>query len=359
MHASSLGEFEQGRPLIEMIKERKPTTEIVLTFFSPSGFEVKKKYDKADHVTYIPLDTPSNAKRFVQHVKPDVAILVKYEFWLNHLQACFSAGVPVVYLSAIFKEHHIYFHRARSLYLPFFRKVSHFFVQDELSARLLDREGITQYTEAGDTRFDRVIQVAERSRSIEEVEQFVGEKPVFVFGSIWPSDLERILPLIEKIRGEYKIIIAPHNIGNDEIEEVMKCVPNAARYTRFKGSDARKDILVIDNMGMLSSVYRYAKFALVGGAFRGTLHNTIEAAVYGIPVLFGRHQKNRKFNEAMALIEGGGAYEFSDSEELLARWDELQQTDKYKMAATFNRDFVAKNKGATVKAYDYLIKHLE
>jgi 3-deoxy-D-manno-octulosonic-acid transferase len=359
VHASSLGEFEQGRPLIEMLKNRNPNVQIVLTFFSPSGFEVKKAYDQADHVTYIPLDTKSRAQRFIEHIDPDLAVIIKYEFWLNHLDACFRKQIPVVYLSAIFKEQHVYFHRARSLYLPYFKRISHFFVQDELSARLLQKEGIDQYTIAGDTRFDRVIQIAESSRSITEVEQFSGEKPVFVFGSTWPSDIEKVVPLIEKIKSDYKVIIAPHNIGEDAVQELMKTFPDAARYTRFQSNDSEKDILIIDNMGMLSSVYRYARFAFVGGAFRGALHNTIEAAVYGIPVFFGRHAKNKKFNEAIALLEGGGAFDFADSEELLSKWSELQDEEKYTKSATFNKEFVAKNKGATQKAYDYLIKKIE
>jgi len=354
IHASSLGEFEQGRPLIERIKENYPKTEIVLTFFSPSGFEVRKKYEKANFVTYIPIDSPKNATHFLDHIQPDVAIMVKYEFWLNHLDACFHRDIPVVYVSAIFRENQVYFKSAKNLYLPRFQRIKYFFVQNEESLKILKRNGIEMVEQVGDTRFDRVIDIAENSGSIDKIEKFLNNESAIVLGSFWKSDWEIVKEFIMKISSKYKIIIAPHNVNESEIEYFQNQTRDSFLFSN-ESIDAQKQFLIINNMGMLATIYKYAKYAFVGGGFRGALHNTLEAAVYGIPIFFGRHEKNKKFNEAIDLLEGGGAYDFIDKEELAQKFNQLENDKtEYDLAADFSKEFVYRSKGSTGKIFDYL-----
>lgn len=359
MHVSSLGEFEQGRPLLEKIRSENPEIEIVLSFFSPSGFEVRKNYEKADHVLYMLMDFPSKARAFFEKVNPDLIVIVKYEFWLHHLYEAFRRSIPVIYISAIFNKNQIYFNRGSGLYIPVFKKIDQFFVQNETSKNLLSDHGIRQVTISGDTRFDRVVQIASTSKPIPEVEDFLGGKECFVFGSIWNSDLDIIASFIHEIKYTYKVIIAPHNIDEEHVEEVMDEFPEAVRFSKYE-SDPDNNVLIIDNMGMLSTLYGYAKYAFIGGAFRGALHNTIEAAVYGIPVFFGEHKNNQKFAEAIALKNGGGAFSFMNIDELKRHYSYLEKDRvKYEKAAQFCKGFVQNHRGATKIAFEYLQKYFK
>ena len=304
------------------------------------------------------MDFPRNARKFLHKIQPDFIVIVKYEFWINHLKEAFWRNIPVIYLSAIFKKDQVYFNRGSGLYIPVFRNIEHFFVQNTSSMEILQQHKINQVTVSGDTRFDRVHQIASSSKKLELIEKFLGNRDCIVVGSAWNSDLDIIAPFLKEISGHLKIIIAPHNIDEENILEMEKEFPDSIRYTDFNG-DENIPVLIVNNMGMLSSLYRYAKYAIIGGAFKGTLHNTLEAAVYGIPLFFGNHENNRKFEEALNLLRLGGAFTFSTSDELKKRLGELEDhPEKYQKAASVSKKFVAENTGATEIVLNYLQKYL-
>jgi 3-deoxy-D-manno-octulosonic-acid transferase len=357
-HVSSLGEFEQARPVIESLKLQSPSVFLLLTFFSPSGYEIRKSYDLADKVYYLPLDTRKNARKFLKEANPHLAIFVKYDFWLNYLQACHDQSVPVIYISSIFKRSQHYFSWLKQLYLPAFQKIDHFFVQDIPSENILKENMITQVSVAGDTRFDRVASIAEKSQRIEQVEKFLEGKNAWVLGSVWPSDMEVLYPMIRQFQDRFRFIIAPHNIEEAQITRIEKQLSGVIRYSQYEAQKA--DVLIIDNIGMLSSLYQYGRYAYIGGAFRGGLHNVLEAAVYGIPVFFGRHEKNKKFNEAIALLESGGAFDFENDQELKEKFISLDKDPEiYREAAAVAYQFVRSNRGATQKVMDAITLKLQ
>lgn len=352
VHAASLGEFEQGRPVIEKLKEVKPDRKILLTFFSPSGYEIRKNYQHADWIVYLPIDSPGNARDFIQITNPALAIFIKYEYWYCYLKELNRAQIPVLMISAIFRENQLFFHTLGSFYRKALKWIDWYFVQDEKSIELLNKIGISQAEIAGDTRFDRVVAISKEALHLPVVEKFKKDNPIIVLGSVWESDMREIVPLIELYSSKFKFIIAPHNIDEGELTYLERQFENTVRYSTLDetasdetANDAR--ILIIDNIGMLSSIYRYGDFAIIGGAFRGALHNTLEAAVYGIPVLFGEHENNRKFKEAIELTAVGGAFEFKDSNELIDLFEALLEPGAYEEAATSSSDFVRENMGAT------------
>lgn len=314
-HAASLGEFEQGRPVMEKLKALEPATQILLTFFSPSGYEIRKNYQGADYILYLPADTRSNALRFIRHFQPDAAVFIKYEFWYHYLHQLHQHHIPVYLISAIFRPGQPFFRSWGGLYrkmLGFFDKL---FVQDEPSLQLLESIGIRNVCLTGDTRFDRVKQIADSAREIEKVTLFCNGQPAVVCGSTWPPDENILFDYINQYSGNYKWIIAPHETGESHIRNILaKCRKKAVRYTLAEGDISAYDVLIIDCIGLLSSIYRYGKIAYIGGGFGVGIHNTLEAAVYGIPVIFG--PKYQKFNEAVSLIRQGGAFSICNGEQL-------------------------------------------
>ncbi len=321
-HAASLGEFEQGRPVMERLREKEPNTKILLTFFSPSGYEIRKNYTGADYIYYLPGDTPGNAARFVRTFRPDAAVFVKYEFWYNYLNELHHNRIPVYLISAIFRPEQPFFKSWGGLHRKMLSFFDRLFVQDGQSIELLKNIGITRTHLTGDTRFDRVKQIADAAKEIETVRLFCNGHPAMVCGSTWPPDEDILMDYINNYSGNYKWILAPHEIGENHIRNIMdKCHKKIARYTQMPADIAECKVLIIDCIGLLSSVYRYGNISYIGGGFGVGIHNTLEAAVYGIPVIFG--PKYHKFNEAVTLIKEGGGFSINNSSELKGLLDSL------------------------------------
>lgn len=349
IHCASLGEFEQGRPLIEALKKEYPEMKIVLTFFSPSGYEIRKNYDKADCIIYLPPDTPSNARRFVELIRPEFSILVKYEFWNNYISELYSQGIPLYLVSGIFRPEQHFFRWYGSFFRGILRKFSLLFVQDNASMELLKGIGITNVMVTGDTRFDRVVQIAGKARDIVQIEQFRGEEKMFLAGSSWKQDEEIIAQYINAEPYKLKWVFAPHEIHRENIDRLeklfsVKCV----RFSEFNEENSDARVLIIDNIGMLSSAYRYSYLAAIGGGFGKGIHNILEAACWGVPVMFGpRHEK---FREAIDLIKENGAASFDSYttfRDILEKW--LSDEPFYLKSANAASEYIIKNKGATEK----------
>ena len=351
-HAASLGEFEQGRPMMEKIRKEHPEYKILLTFFSPSGYEVRKNYNGADVVCYLPFDTPYRVRKFLQLARPAMAIFIKYEFWGNYLYELKKQGIPVYIISAIFRPDQLFFQWYGKPYRRMLRCFDHLFVQDERSKELLAEFGIRNVTVAGDTRFDRVLDVRAMAREIPLIEAFVngrnGEKtPTLVAGSSWPEDEAVFIPYFHR-HPEMKLIIAPHEIHREHllhIESMLKR-PSVRLSEAHEEDLATKDCLIIDSFGLLSSIYRYGQIAYIGGGFGAGIHNTLEAAVYGIPVLFG--PKYHKFKEAKDLIAVGGGFSVSDAAAFDGKMDEwFTYPEVLEGAGEAAGNFVSRKAGAT------------
>ena len=349
IHCASLGEFEQGRPVIEALKKEHPDIKVVLTFFSPSGYEVRKNYEKADCICYLPADTPFNSNRFTDLINPEFAILVKYEFWNNYISELHRRRIPIYLVSGIFRPGQHFFSWYGSFFRSMLRKFEMLFVQDQASLELLSAIGIDNVIVAGDTRFDRVVQIAASARDIVQLSQFRGNEKMFLAGSSWKQDEEIIARYINEHPLRMKWVFAPHEIHRENIERLEKLFNvKTVRYSEFtdEASDAR--VLIIDNIGMLSSAYRYAYIAAIGGGFGKGIHNILEAACWGVPVMFGpRHEK---FMEAIELIKEKGAMTFDSSDQfsdILDKW--LADDQFYLKSANAASFYVTKNKGATDK----------
>ncbi|HTE33567.1 MAG TPA: glycosyltransferase N-terminal domain-containing protein [Chryseolinea sp.] len=352
IHCASLGEFEQGRPVIEGLKNEFPDCKVVLTFFSPSGFEVRKQYPLADVVCYLPWDTNANAVRFVALVKPVLAIFVKYEFWYHYLSVLNANRVAILSISSIFRTSQLFFKPYGGFYRDMLKRVTYFFVQNSSSLSLLKSIDVQQCMLAGDTRFDRVYQIVSHAEEVPIARRFKNATETFVVGSCWPEDLEVLKPFI--LEQDLKFIIAPHEISNAFIERIQQelKVPSI-RYSMAQDKDLMEfKVLIIDNMGMLSRLYRYGEFAYVGGAFGKGLHNILEAACYGMPVFFG-NKVYHKFQEAVDLISAGGAFAISDAASLGSQYRQLKDPDAYVAACSTTRDYVKVNLGATEKILTY------
>lgn len=318
-HAASLGEFEQGRPLMEQIKKSYPQYKILLTFFSPSGYEVRKNYEGADIITYLPIDTVGNARQFLRTVRPVMAFFIKYEFWYNYLHILQYRGIPAYSVSSIFRPDQVFFKWYGRGYGRVLKCFTRFFVQNEESKKLLELIGIHDTMVVGDTRFDRVLQIKEASKQLPIVERFVKGTPeepkkVFVAGSSWQPDEEIFLKYFNNHR-DWKLIVAPHVIGEDHLKFIFSLIKDkkVVRYTQATEDNvADADVLIIDCFGLLSSVYHYGDVAYVGGGFGVGIHNVLEAAVWGMPVLFGPN--NKHFAEAQGLLQSGGGIEIEDYE---------------------------------------------
>lgn len=307
-HAASLGEFEQGRPIIERLRAEHPEYKILLTFFSPSGYEVRKNYEGADIVCYLPLDTYFSARKFLNLVHPEMAFFIKYEFWWNYLHILKRRGVPVYSVSSIFREGQVFFRWYGRSYRRVLKCFTRFFVQNDESKRLLATLGITNVEITGDTRFDRVLQIKRQAKKLPLVEAFKQDCKVFVAGSSWPPDEDIFIKYFNDHR-DWKLIIAPHVIGDDHIRQIVgKLSRTAVRYTEAtEESVGKADCLIIDCFGLLSSIYGYGDVAYVGGGFGVGIHNVLEAAVWGMPVIFGPN--NKRFQEAQDLLASGGGRE--------------------------------------------------
>lgn len=351
-HAASLGEFEQGRPMMEKIKAEHPEYKILLTFFSPSGYEVRKNYNGADVICYLPFDTPYRVKKFIHLANPVMAVFIKYEFWGNYLKELHNKGIPVYIISAIFRPDQLFFQWYGQSYRKMLHHFTHLFVQDERSRKLLEEFGITNVSVTGDTRFDRVLDIHRQAREIAIVEKFVsghdGKRPVtLVAGSSWPQDEEILIPYFHA-HPEMKLIIAPHEIHREHllsIESMLKR-PSVRLSEAHEDDLSTKDCLIIDSFGLLSSIYRYGQIAYIGGGFGAGIHNTLEAAVYGIPVLFG--PKYHKFKEAKDLIAVGGGFTVDGATSFGTKMDELLAHPEALATAGYAAGaFVSKNAGAT------------
>ena len=346
VHSSSLGEFEQGRPLVDYIKAHYPDYKILLTFFSPSGYEMRKNYPNADYVFYIPADTRRRVRQFLDVVKPEVVIFVKNEFWLNMLAELQRRNIRTYLASAIFRRNSIFFNPFGGIWRKALHSFDTLFVQNEGSKALLAEIGVENVVVAGDTRFDRVIAIADEAERVEVVEEFKGDKRLFVAGSTWGPDEEMLLPLINE-NPDIKFVIAPHEMEESRIERLLREVKGGAvRYTQLPDDFAEKQVLVLDTIGLLSRVYGSAEWAYIGGGFGAGIHSTLEAAVYGMPVAFG--PKYHKFKEACDLIELGAGRSVANAEELKEWFAELKSDNDYlARLSALAKLYVGQHRGAT------------
>ena len=354
-HCSSLGEFEQGRPVIEKLKSQNPGFKFLLTFFSPSGYEIRKDYKGVDWVFYLPLDSKKNAKTFFDIVNLALAVFVKYDYWYYYLNECKKRKIPLLLISGIFRKEQPFFKWYGNLHRNMLNCFTHFFVQDKDSLQLLQSINIKNATVAGDTRFDRVSEIAENFTPIEAIEKFCSGLPVLVAGSTWSED-EKLIKDATANFPDLKIIIAPHEIHKEHINQLKSFFPDAVLYSQLRVQSPEaiiSDHLIIDNIGMLSKLYHYSTIAYVGGGFNKGIHNTIEAAVYGNPVLFGPNYK--KFKEAIGLIENGGGICITSSNELSTILQKfISDKTALGLSGKNSFDFVKQNKGATEKILYYI-----
>lgn len=363
MHCSSLGEFEQGRPVLEALRRDAPHCRIVLTFFSPSGYESKKDYSGADHIFYLPLDSPGNARQFVELVNPDLVLWVKYDYWYYFLSELKKRGIPTLLISGIFRPDQPFFHWYGRLHRYMLECFTHLFVQTEASKMLLGRLRLTeQVSVSGDTRFDRVIEIAAGGGSLPVIEAFCGDRPVIVAGSTWEEDEEE-LDHYANTHPELRFIIAPHEIGEDRLREVEGLFRHSVRYSTLMREEAPKggvagwpepNVLIIDNIGLLSRLYRYATITYVGGGFGDDgVHNVLEAAVYGKPVVFG--PVIEKYIEAVELTESGGGLIIDSAIEAEKVFNRLlQNPEECGETGEASRNYVHSRKGATSRIIQYI-----
>ena len=356
MHCASLGEFEQGRPVLEKLKEKCPNHIFLLTFYSPSGYEVRKNYHGVNYVFYLPMDSPVNSKKFIEMVKPSLVLWVKYEYWYYYLHNLKERNIPLVLVSGLFRKDNVFFRWYGGLQRKMLHAFTHFFVQTEGSVDRLKKLGIvSNVTVSGDTRFDRVIEIAEKFEPIYEIEDFCGKSDVIVAGSTWVEDDEE-LDHFANANPHIKFIIAPHEIDEDRLREIESLFEQSIRFSTYslKNEKTNANVLIVDNIGMLSRLYRYAKIAYVGGGFHdGGVHNVLEAAVYGRPVIFGPVYD--RYVEAVELVGSGGGFSIENAlevEELMKRL--LSYKLEYAQACEASQEYVYSKRGATEKILQVL-----
>lgn len=349
VHCASLGEFEQGRPVIEAIRQQFPDYQILLTFFSPSGYEIRKNYPLADYISYLPADTPENARKFIGMVRPELVFFVKYEFWHNYILEFKKQNIPLYLFSAIFRENQLFF--KKSWWAKWYRQMlfgfSHFFVQDDRSVELLAQIGVRNVTKAGDTRFDRVAEIARNGKGIVLVEKFKGNSQLVVAGSTWKPDEELLAEYIH-CHPDTKFIIAPHETKPANIERLINllkspviCYTDATEETVMN-----KQVLIVNTIGVLSSIYRYADLSYIGGGFGVGIHNTLEAAIFGMPIVFGPNYL--KFNEATTMVKLGVAFPIQDYTSLQSIFNSLLDNPEKRIQITQKcTQFTSQNLGAT------------
>lgn len=355
-HCASLGEFEQGRPLLEGLRKKYSDHKIVLTFFSPSGYNIRKTDPLADYVFYLPNDGPLNARDFVAKVNPSLVFFVKYEFWHFYLKALKKQKVPCYLVSAIFRPHQPFFLPVLS---PFFKKMlkryTHIFVQTQSSLELLYKNAISHVTVTGDTRFDRVYHNSQTTRELPEFNLFKGNHRLMVAGSTWPADEKLLASFYPALRDGFRLVIAPHETGEKAVNRVMRYFgSDAIRYSQWNRQPTTSPVLIIDSVGMLSSIYRYADVSYVGGGFGSGIHNILEAVVFGVPVFFG--PRYHKFREAIELIHWKGAFSVNNAGQLSALFTDMMSDPKrLERIHNINVKYIENNKGST----DLIIKYLE
>ncbi len=359
IHCASLGEFEQGRPVIEKIKKQNPQQKILLTFFSPSGYEIRRNYNQADWVYYLPLDTRKNATRFLSIVKPQCIIFVKYEFWLNYLSIIKQQQIPAILISAIFRENQHFFKWYGQIFRNALNTYNYIFVQEKNSLKLLNQIGVQNCNIAGDTRFDRVFDQSSNIQRYENIESFLQNKKTIVCGSTWPADETELLNAISKLDFQnLKIIIVPHNIEENNINQLVSIIKSENKSISFtKITDTKIDndanILIVNQIGLLSSLYQYATVSFIGGGFGKGIHNILEAATFGTPILFGPNYT--KFNEAKELIELKAAVSITNSNNLLLELKRLIENEELqKQKSIISKNYVETNIGATDKIISYI-----
>lgn len=353
-HVASLGEYEQGLPVMEEIKVKYPEYKIVLTFFSPSGFEIRKNNKIADVTIYLPLDTKRNVKRFLDVVQPKMVFFIKYEFWPNYLLELKKRNIPTYLISGIFRENQFFFKWYGGFYRKALLSFDHFFVQNQASAQLLQSINFNNATINGDTRFDRVAQIVERAQPLDFIAEFKNNTTTIVIGSSWIDDETIYLPYLNNSINT-KFIIAPHNIKEEEISRLIaKIDKKTVRYTNYQSEELKgADVFIIDTIGILTQIYAYADIAYVGGGFKTGLHNILEPATYGTPVVIGPNYS--KFQEAKDLVALGSCLVVNNKEELSATFKRLISDDNYrKELGTKNQEFILKNKNATKIVMEFI-----
>jgi 3-deoxy-D-manno-octulosonic-acid transferase len=360
-HAASLGEFEQGLPVMQEMKKRFPGCRIILTFFSPSGYEYRKNDPHADLITYLPLDTKYNARKFIRYIRPDAVFFIKYEFWFHYLDQLCISNTPVYLISALFRPNQVFFKNYGKWYLNQLKQFNHLFVQDQPSLELLHQFKITNSSISGDTRFDRVKAIASTAKDIALAHEFSRDHYCLVAGSTWPADEELLCRYINNAGDHMKFIIAPHEITEAHINRLTSTIHHKSMpYSRASLENiALCQVLIIDNIGMLSSLYRYGSVAYIGGGFGKGIHNILEAAVYGIPVIFG--PKYQKFREAAAMIAAEAAFPVSSFEELKDFLDYRLSpgSDILRKASENATLYISTNTGATAMIADRVETNLK
>lgn len=355
-HVSSLGEFEQGLPLMESIKRNYPEYKLLLTFFSPSGYEPRKNFQLADMVAYMPSDTLVNAKRLVRNFNIKAAFFVKYDFWFNYMKVLNDNDIPLYYISALLHQNHYFFKFYASWFRRQLRYVRHYFVQNEETAKLLKSIGVDDVTITGDTRFDRVYDIARQSLSFPEIEKFVNGRKCIIAGSSWPTDERFLIPFLRKMPDDYCMIIAPHDVSDSHINQITSQLDNYRLYSDIQQpmvNDQQPQVLVINTIGILKKIYKYARFVYVGGGFMSSIHNTQEALVFGCPVVIG--PKYHKFVEAVDLVKLGGMFSVNNQQELNDIFERLMNDEAfYDKASDICQDYVRLSIGATNKIVDCL-----
>ncbi|GAB4129122.1 MAG: glycosyltransferase N-terminal domain-containing protein [Raineya sp.] len=348
-HCASLGEFEQARPVLEAFKKEYPHFQIILTFFSPSGYEVRKNYPHADIITYLPEDSPNNAQKFLDVVSPVLICWTKYEFWHFYLQQAHQRNVPIILFSAIFRENQLFFRKSVRLYKNMLHYFCHIFVQDLHSLQLLKGIGISHCSQANDTRFDRVWQIVQESQETEQVKQFKNCIPLLIVGSAWLEDWQLIKNFLKEFKSPLKVIVAPHEISSEYLNIIEKDCKEAAFFSKMQEIENIADykFLIVDTMGHLSALYRYADFAWVGGGFKQGLHNILEAATFGMPIFFG-NKAYQKFKEAQDLISLQGAFAIADVKDFIDIFSDLySKLDALEEKKNITQNYIRENIGGS------------
>ena len=356
IHAASLGEYEQGLPILERLKKEYPEHKILLTFFSPSGYEVKKNSSPADVVAYLPMDSKSNVKRFLDIANPSIAIFIKYEIWPNYLQELQKRSIPTLLISALFSKRQVFFKSYGGFMRKSLKSFHHFFVQDENSKGLLQNLGFTNVTVSGDTRFDRVSQILERDNQLDFMQTFKQDKTCFVAGSTWPEDEKILVEYINSSSTAFKFVLAPHTMKASQMDKLVNSISKKVlKYSEIDSNEVSSaDVLIIDTIGLLTKIYSYADIAYVGGGFATGLHNTLEPAVFGIPVIIGPQYQGYK--EAEALVEKKGIIpidSFDSFKTVLTRFTENPQL--VESTGKINANYIKKNQGASNR----IIAHIQ
>lgn len=359
-HAASLGEFEQGRPVIESFRNKYPDYKILLTFFSPSGYEIRKDYKEADFIYYLPIDTPKNAQKFIQIIKPNIVVFIKYEFWFNYINELHNNNVPIFIISAIFRKEQHFFKWWGGWSRSMLGKITYLFVQNQESFDLLQSIGLMNVNISGDTRFDRVYTIASKAQDFPIIQKFVGQQKLLLAGSTWPPD-EHVIHQLLSENQKVKVIIAPHEVHEERIRSILKIFKpkNIIRYSEADENNIESaDILIIDQIGILSSLYQYCDIAYIGGGFGHGIHNILEAVTFGKPVVFGPNFQ--KFKEAANLIDLGGAFTVSNETGLKSVFLRLLESEEYyNSISLICKTFIEENRGATDKIHKELSMYVK